>query len=294
MRILFFGSVEFSKHALSLLISEGHEIIGVCTLESSEFNSDFYDLSIISKKNNIPFLYVNHNNEQKTILWIHSLKPDVIYCFGWSRLLSDKILKIAPLGVVGYHPAYLPKNRGRHPIIWALSLGLEITASTFFIMESKADSGDIISQVEVPITHEDDANSLYNKLIVIALDQIRSFTPLLASNKIFAKKQNHKLANIWRKRTPKDGIIDWRMSSKNIRNLIRALTKPYCGASFIYKCKEYKVWESELTSCDQDNIEPGKILRIYENNTLIVKCGEGAIKLTKMDAFNRLEIGEYL
>ena len=31
------------------------------------------------------------------------------------------------LGVIGYHPAELPKNRGRHPLIWALVLGLKKT-----------------------------------------------------------------------------------------------------------------------------------------------------------------------
>jgi len=41
-------------------------------------------------------------------------------------------LGIAPLGVVGFHPAALPANRGRHPLIWALFLGLKKTASTFF------------------------------------------------------------------------------------------------------------------------------------------------------------------
>ena len=47
---------------------------------------------------------------------------------------------------MGYHPAELPYNRGRHPIIWALALGLKSTASTFFYMKEGADDGDIISQ----------------------------------------------------------------------------------------------------------------------------------------------------
>ena len=29
------------------------------------------------------------------------------------------------MGVVGFHPALLPNNRGRHPLIWAKALGLD-------------------------------------------------------------------------------------------------------------------------------------------------------------------------
>ena len=39
-------------------------------------------------------------------------------------------------------------------------------------------------------------------------------------------------------------MIDWRMSSINIYNLVRALTRPYVGATFIYKDKHIKVWKA--------------------------------------------------
>ena len=50
------------------------------------------------------------------------------------------------MGILGYHPSLLPFNRGRHPIIWALALGLKETGSTFFFMDENADTGDIVSQ----------------------------------------------------------------------------------------------------------------------------------------------------
>ena len=53
------------------------------------------------------------------------------------------------------------------------------------------------------------------------------------------------------------------MSAENIRNLVRALTKPYCGASFIYKKNEYIIWTAETIYCKFDNIEPGKGYAIY-------------------------------
>ena len=88
----------------------------------------------------------------------------MIFCFGWSSLLKERVLNIPPMGVIGYHPAKLPENRGRHPLIWAIALGLENSASTFFFMDKGADSGDILSQVDFNISYQDDAQSVYQKV----------------------------------------------------------------------------------------------------------------------------------
>ena len=48
MRILFIGAVKFSAKALEMLISIQAEIVGVCTLKESKFNSDHEDLTNIA------------------------------------------------------------------------------------------------------------------------------------------------------------------------------------------------------------------------------------------------------
>lgn len=34
-------------------------------------------------------------------------------------------IKKSRIGIIGYHPTKLPNNRGRHPLIWTLLLGLK-------------------------------------------------------------------------------------------------------------------------------------------------------------------------
>ena len=86
-------------------------------------------------------------------------------------MIGKDVLNIPSKGIIGNHPAELPYNRGRHPIIWALALGLESTASTFFIMNESADTGDIISQETISIKDTDYARDLYNKLINLNADR---------------------------------------------------------------------------------------------------------------------------
>jgi len=119
MRIFFIGTVEFSYRVLQKLVDLEAKIVGVMTKEESKFNSDYRDLAPICRRNSIDYKYVKNINHKANIKWVQDHNPDVIFCFGWSQLLRSELLSIPLLGVVGYHPAKLPYNRGRHPLIWA-------------------------------------------------------------------------------------------------------------------------------------------------------------------------------
>jgi methionyl-tRNA formyltransferase len=293
MRVVFVGTVKFSFHTLEKLIGLNVNLVGVVAKESSYFNSDFVDLKPLCTSNRIPCLYVDDINLLYSRRWIKNLKPDIIFCFGWSSLIHKEILNIPPMGVVGYHPTKLPMNRGRHPLIWSLVLGLKESASTFFFMNESADSGDILSQVDFEILYQDDAYSIYDKIIKIALSQIGEFIPQLKEGNFLRNKQNDLLSNIWRKRSKLDGRIDFRMNSKSIYNLTRALTKPYIGAHINYNRKSFSVWRVKEINNSHQNIEPGMVLKA-NGKTFIVKSCDGAIEVVEHNFKILPKVGEYL
>lgn len=294
MKIVFIGTVLFSKEILLKLISLDAEIVGILTKESTTYNSDFYDLKSIGIDNNIDTKYIKNINDKENIEWIKAKKPDVIFCMGLSQIIKEDILQIAKHGVVGYHPTALPKNRGRHPIIWALVLGLKKTASTFFIMDEGADTGDILSQKSIRIAKKDDAKALYSKVISTAKEQIEVFLPKLINNDYTLNKQDNSKSNYWRKRGRNDGEINFKMSAKSIYNLVRALSKPYVGAHLNYKEKEIKIWKvSILKSKKKKNIEFGKVLKI-EDRKIYVKAYDNIICIEEHDFIILPKIGEYI
>lgn len=293
MKILFIGAVRFSASALEKLLKMRADVIGVCTLQQSQMNADHVDLTSIATRAGIPSRYTPDINAPDTLTWIRTLAPDVIFVFGWSRLLKKPLLDIAPLGVIGYHPAELPMNRSRHPLIWALVLGLKETASTFFFMDEEADSGDILSQQRLEISVDDDAGSLYNRMIEVALKQIEEFVPLLENGSNERHPQDHKLANVWRKRGRLDGQIDWRMPAHGIYNLVRGLTRPYVGAHFVYEGTDIKVWRCSPEPYERSNIEPGKLIAVDDAGVL-VKAGIDAVRLLEIEPELRLRPGDYL
>lgn len=278
MRIFFIGTVEFSSRALIRILDLGGEVVGVATKQASPFNADHVDLGPLCAERGIVFRHMEDINAPDSVDWIKGCRPDILFCFGWSSLLKEEILSIPSRGCIGYHPAALPVNRGRHPIIWALVLGLEKSASTFFYMDRGADSGDILSQEPFAIVYEDDAASLYRKITDAALRQIGDFLPRLQAGTAARLPQDRKAGNTWRKRMAEDGRIDFRMGSRAVYNLVRALARPYSGAHVAWKGRDMKVWKAAEAACADANLEPGKVLRLL-GRTIRVKTYDGAVDL---------------
>ncbi|MFC2992181.1 formyltransferase family protein [Halomonas tibetensis] len=301
MRICFIGCVEFSGQALNKLFAMESTgvctVVGVITKKTSSFNADFCDLSgCMEKVNADPSIVHFYENQETAKAFIKNVRADIVFCFGWSSLLGPELLLAAPRGVIGFHPAALPQNRGRHPIIWALALGLDETASTFFQMDEGADSGPIISQKTVPISPPDNAGTLYQKITETALGQIEQFTSVLARGRGEFQPQDPTQATYWRKRSAVDGIIDWRMDANAIHNLVRALHHPYPGAEFqTSNHGVVKVWQTSLTDTSfPRNFEPGKVLDVQPGR-ILVKCGsESAIWLENIESGLSCVEGDYL
>lgn len=301
MRVCLIGCVEFSAHALKKLIElEAAGVIkiaGVVTKRNSQFNSDFVDLGEVVLKDCREITPTHYYSDLGGLVeFIERVQADVVYCFGWSHLLTSAALNVAPKGVIGFHPAELPKNRGRHPIIWALALGLTETASTFFRMDEGADSGPILSQEKLSISADDDARALYDRIVQIAMKQIAKFTGELADNHEIFQEQDHSLANNWRKRSAKDGLIDWRMGARDVHNLVRALARPYPGAEFtLDDGQRVKVWRTSVFSEQAPpNLESGKVLDV-KNGMVLVKCAGGtAVWLRETEPKLKVAVGAYL
>lgn len=295
--IVFIGCVQFSTSALELLITNQDKwnirVSGVVTKQASTINADFSSLKPLADAANIPCFLAKGNEQAEMAAWIKQQHPDVVYCFGWSYLLKKEVLEASRLGVIGYHPSLLPANKGRHPLIWALVLGLEETGSSFFFMDDEADNGDLIHQERLPILWEDDAASLYEKMTITALKQIEQFTHSLVCSD-YKKIAQIGPSNNWRKRSKVDGLIDWRMSAVSIYNLVRGLTHPYVGAHFENNGREIKVWKCEVVSSENNNNwEPGRVISV-EERMFIVKCGQDGIRILEHELEELPGVGMYL
>jgi methionyl-tRNA formyltransferase len=294
LRIVCIGCVEFSYVAVAHLLQQsGIEITGIVTRSASAYNADFRSLEPLAIETGIPCFLADAGDQDELGEWLRRQAPEVAICLGWSELLKGEILRIPPMGIIGYHPSALPRNRGRHPIVWTLALGLSETASTFFFMDEGADSGEIIDQRPVPVDFRDDARSLYEKLLAVALVQLEDLALALSQGRPRSVPQDHTQANYWRRRSKLDGLIDWRMSAESIYNLVRALTRPYVGAHCLFAGEEVKIWRVEPCADGPAHLEPGKVIKMH-GSELVVRSGEGSIRIIEHEFLRVPPEGSYL
>jgi len=295
LKVVLIGCVRFSRSMFDVLAALDHvELRGVVTRSENTINADHADLSSAARAANIPVFDAKSQDQGAMAHWIADRTADVIFCLGWSYLLKQPVLEAAPRGVIGYHPALLPRNRGRHPIIWALALGLKETGSTFFQMDTRADSGPILSQQRVAIADDADAASLYATLETVAGGQIRALTLGLRDNMVAPIPQKETEATHWRKRGKSDGRIDWRMDATAIHHLVRALAPPYPRAHFEFRGVDVHVWKSRIGGQGARDVEPGFVLG-SAGGVPHVQCGGGTtIYLEAHDLTVNLSAGDYL
>ncbi len=305
MKIVYISGVKFGFELLEEILKNNFQISAVFSYEDSKSSiySDYVSFDKLCKKYNIKHVKVKNINDKENVELIKSISPDLILVMGWSQLIKNKIIDIPNLGLIGSHPTELPKYRGRAPIPWSIIKGLKESALTFFYIEDGVDDGDIFAQQKFLIKPNDDATSLYNKIINLGKQMIIDNLRLLENKKSIRIKQDEsKFIELWKKRTPDDGLINWSKSSQEIQSLIRASTHPYPGAFTFFKKSKMIIWKADFL--ENDIYEPGKILDVT-NNGVIIGTGNGIVTLHIIELpndiskhaltiFSKNDIGLYL
>lgn len=297
MRIVLIGNIFFTYLILKFLKKKKFQLF-VISSNKNKFNSDSYDLKSFCKKNQIKFYKSLDINNNDTFLKINNYNPNLILCIGFSYLIKDKLINKYKNKIIGYHPTNLPYNRGRHPIIWSISLGLKSIYSCLFLLDKGIDTGKIIKKKKIKISKDLFAIDVYRKLAITAKNQLNDIFKYYKKNKKINYKiqKNNIKGNIWRKRNFEDGKIDWRMGKASIINLVRALSTPYPGAHFLYKNKPIKVFKIYESNYVKKSVflfdEPGKV--VDTKNGVTIRCYDGYLKIKNTFPSPNIQIGDYL
>ena len=292
MKIAFIGGVKFSFEILSTILHSGWDVSVVFSYDDTKkkYYSDIENFVELTRKYNVKHIQVDNINNEKNIQILQEIQPDLILVMGWSQLLNSKIIKIPKLGVIGSHPTELPKFRGRAPIPWSILKKLKESALTFFYINAGIDDGDILDQRKFDISDEDDATSIYQKMIDLGQSMILDNLLDIKNNQHTRTKQNQsKFIENWPKRTMEDGRINWNDSSEEIHRLIRATTSPYPGSFTTFNQEKLIIWKSNFL--DDSNNNPGIIFEI-DKNYVLIGTGKGTLKILKASYQNKYKLNE--
>jgi methionyl-tRNA formyltransferase len=276
MQTVLVGAVESTAVTLEALVRHEAPPAAVFTLPLSlaHRHSDFVDLRPIAAQFGVPVVDVRNVNDEESLDHLRSLEPRYALVIGWSQICRREFLDIPRDGAIGLHPALLPADRGRAVIPWMILERRSETGTTLFWMDEGMDSGDIIRQVRVEVGRDETAATLYAK----HMDTLRGMwdvvIPQLQAGEAPHIVQDHSRATYCAKRTPSDGLIDWRASADDVWTLVRAVGDPYPGAFTFYKGRKLFVWEADYAGDGPYTGLPGQVQAVSEDGAL-VQCGDG-------------------
>lgn len=136
-------------------------------------------------------------------------------------------------------------------------------------MAEKLDAGDILTQVEVPITETDTVGTLHDKLSEAGSKLLSDTLPKLLNGELNPIRQNEEEATFAYNIKREQEKIDWSNTGEEIYNHIRGLN-PWPVAYTTFEGKVIKIWNSKKIR-HAENHDPGTIIRLEEDGIVVAK-----------------------
>ncbi|PTN31612.1 bifunctional UDP-4-amino-4-deoxy-L-arabinose formyltransferase/UDP-glucuronic acid oxidase ArnA [Desulfonatronum sp. SC1] len=276
MKTIVFAYHTIGCVGIRVLLAQGFEILAVFTHEDDPGEHPWFEsVAELAAAHDISVHAPADVNHPLWVQRIRELEPEILFSFYYRNILGPDILNLSPLGGLNLHGSLLPKYRGRCPANWVLVHGETETGVTLHYMTPRPDEGDIVGQRPVPIDDEDTALSLHRKLALAAAELLGDVLPRIVNKTAERVPQDHALASYFGGRKPKDGEIDWHRDAREVRNLVRAVTRPYPGAFSYLGNRKCLFWRVSLASNPQA-VSPGTVLCV---DPLTIACGRDAVQV---------------
>lgn len=274
MKIVFMGTPDFAAHVLKKLIDENHDLALVVSQPDRPVGrkKQLFPTPVkkVAMQHHIPvFQPEKIKGDYQVIL---DCKPDIIITAAYGQIIPKALLGAPRLGCINVHASLLPKYRGGAPIHQAIIDGETQTGVTIMYMDETMDTGDIISQANIPIHITDDVGTLFEKLSHLGAQTLIDTLPQIKAGTNKRIQQDHQKATYAYNIKRENELIDWTRSAKEIYNQIRGLN-PWPAAYSVLNDVNVKIFKSDLVNTKVVD-QPGTIIDV-SNEGIFVVCGDG-------------------
>jgi methionyl-tRNA formyltransferase len=255
MKIVFFGTPEFSTHFLKALHSDkDFSVIAVICQPDKLVGRKKILTAPETKKfaleHNIKVLQPISLKDKSVVNEISKINADIFVVVAYGKIIPDTILNIPKYGCINIHPSLLPKYRGPSPIQSAILNQEKETGVSIMLLDSKMDHGPILSQAKISVDDEEVPETLRNKVVEVGTPLLLETIKKYINGSIKPTAQNESTATICKLLARKDGLIDWTKSAEQIYAQIRALTPWPSSYSILNtgeKDKQIKILKAEIS-----------------------------------------------
>lgn len=262
LRIIFMGTPEFAVPSLQSLIESNSNVVAVVTVPDKPSGrgqkQTASPVKVYAESQGIPVLQPEKLRDPAFLEQLRSYNADlqVVVAF---RMLPEVVWSMPSRGTFNLHSSLLPQYRGAAPINWAVIHGDTETGVTTFFIEKDIDTGKIIFQDREPIFPDDNAGSLYERLMrkgaALVVKTVRAIEEGSYPQEPQSEPEHIRAApKIFRETCE----IDWNRPAADIHNFVRGLS-PYPAAWTTLNglsCKIFKTTAVEFIA----EANPGEFL----------------------------------
>ena len=275
MRIIFAGTPHFAASALAALVGE-HQVIAVLTQPDRPAGRGMQlaesPVKQFARPHNLTVLQPVTLKTEEAQRPLAALDADVMVVAAYGLILPQAVLQMPHHGCLNIHASLLPRWRGAAPIQRAILAGDTETGITIMQMDEGLDTGDMLLRQTCPISEDDTAKTLHDKLAEIGASSILEALLLLQANRLVPIKQDNNAACYAAKLTKSEAQIDWRQDARQIERAVRAYNPCHANLNGV----TIKIWQANV--CPDTRGEPGAVLDVNKRG-ITVACGKDALRL---------------
>ncbi|MCL6560292.1 MAG: methionyl-tRNA formyltransferase [Firmicutes bacterium] len=302
MRLVFCGTPQFAVPSLKyLIVQPDFEILSVYTQPDRPRGRgqevSFSPVKEVAITYGLAVWQPPRLSEREFLVCLEDLLADVIVVAAFGQILPPAVLKLPRYGCINVHASLLPKYRGAAPIHRAIMNGEKETGITTIFMNEGLDTGDILLQQALPITEEDTAGTLHDRLARLGAELLVKTLSLLSSGRLICRQQDHAKATYAPVISRADELIKWDASARSVFNQVRGLN-PWPGAATTWKEQLLKIWQVEVAKGESllTGAMPGQVRVADPEQGLLIQANPGLVlvKELQLQGGKRMYIKEFL
>ena len=298
MRLVFVGTPGFAVVSLEALLRSEDPVVGVVTQPDRPKGRGNIltpsPVKLLAQQSQIPLLQPLKMRDPEFLQTLVGWKPDLIAVAAFGRILPPAILSLPSLGCINVHGSLLPKYRGAGPIQWAIINGETESGITTMQMDEGMDTGAMLLQEAIPITSDDTAGSLSERLAQLGGRLLVETIARLKAGTLVPRPQDASQATMAPLLKKEDGVIDWTLPAAVLANRVRGLS-PWPGAyTTIVGGDRWTIWRA-LALPGPVTKPPGMVVAVT-TKAIHVATGAGVLAVTELQPANsrRMAVSQYL
>ena len=248
--VVFMGSPDFALPTLKML-AEQYQVQGVVTQpdrpsgRGKKMTSPVIKLE--AERLGLPVIQPPKLREPGVLEILKSWSPEVIIVAAFGQILRQDVLDLPKMGCVNVHASLLPRWRGAAPIQAAILAGDSQTGITIMRMDAGLDSGPILSQAGIPITPQDTAGTMSDKLSDLGAKLLQETLPGYLAGRMVPRVQDESLVTKAPMLERAQGEIDFTQSAEYLARLVRAY-HPWPGSFTTWQGETLKLHRAHAVS----------------------------------------------